>query len=509
MIQRIIDWVKKYKYILLIFLLATSFFIIQHIFVLSWDFISYTLNARHIFDNGIYFETFRPPLTSFIIGLIAQISGYPASEIIYIVLVNILFCISVVLLSKRINFNSEIFYLILLTPLVLFYGLLNGTELLSITLLMFGIYFILKNNWVSGLFIGLSALTRYSGIAFGLFLLFHKGIKNKIKSIILFCITFVPWLIYNRIELGNFFTSVADQYFQNIVSRIGVGQTPQLLHFIYIQSILFLFTIFGLIFVIYKCIQSIRKSVPEINVRLSIIMLLLSVFTIFAYFTTPFKDLRYLFPMMLPIAYFTYIGIIFVLSKINNNKQRNLFSIKLDFRRLYWILIILLLISSVIILIINYNVDGNLKEKYTDAITIINTKSLQECVMYSDNWIFFNYLDKNIVLLPIEIYPLHIDAYTQKVLFLDLNNYNLNTLNLLQNKFPTIYKNNQFIILGNINDCKKKADYPILFYSIFKKGVINNPEVHIYTEPCNILFNSSRFITNMCNYFNYDLFPKK
>jgi hypothetical protein len=160
-------------------------------------------------------------------------------------------------------------------------------------------------------------------------------------------------------------------------------------------------------------------------------------------------------------------------------------------------------------LIINYNADGNLKEKYTDAITLINTKNLQECVMYSDNWIFFNYLDKNIVLLPIEIYPQHIDAYTQKVLFLDLNNYNLNTLNLLQNKFPTIYKNNQFIILGNINDCKKKADYPILFYSIFKKGVINNPEVHIYTEPCNILFNSSRFITNMCNYFNYDLFPKK
>jgi hypothetical protein len=244
--QRIILWIEEYKYILLIFFLTTIFFIFQHLFVFSWDFIAYVLNAKHIFNGNIYFETFRPPLTSFIIGVFAQITGFAISEILYIIFVNILFCISIILLSKTIDFNPEIFYLLLLTPFVLFYGLLNGTELLFVTFLIFGINLILKNNWISGVFIGLSALTRYTGIIFGLLLLFNSGIKNKIKSIILFCVTFIPWFVYNRIEFGNFFTSIADQYFQNIISRIGIEQTPQLIHFIYIQSFLYVFTTIGL-----------------------------------------------------------------------------------------------------------------------------------------------------------------------------------------------------------------------------------------------------------------------
>ncbi len=507
--RKIIDFIKKNKYILLILLITTLFFIVQHVFVFSWDFIAYVLNAKHLFDNGVYFETFRPPLTSFLIGLFAQISGYATAEIIYIILVNISFCIGVVLLSKTLNFNKELFYLLLLTPMVLFYGLLNGTELLSLTFLIFGIYFILKNNWIAGLFLGLSALTRYAGIVFGVLLLFHRGVGNKIKSILLFLITFCPWLIYNRIKFGNFFTSIADQYFQNITSRVGLEQAPQLIHFIYNQSILFLLMIVGLCFVGYAIIKYKSKINKLINLRISIIMFIILLYTIYSYFSIPFKDARYLFVIALPLAYFTYFGLVWFLSLFRCNKKIIEFTNIFSFKKLYWLLIILLIISSLCILYINYTSDKHLKERYVSAVEFITDVNLNDCLIYSDNWIYFSYIDENILLLPIEIYFNDLSIYNHKIMILYLYQYPLENQLLLESTFPVIYKNRYFLVLGDRSDCNEKSDYSEKFYDIFKFGVISNQGIQPYSEPCAVLFNKYKFMNLCCNYLNYNIFNNK
>jgi hypothetical protein len=481
------NFIKKYQLVLLILFVTTTFFLIQHFFVLSWDFISYVLNAKNMFNSGLYFETFRPPLTSFIIGLIAQIVGYPIAEVIYIIVVSVLFCISVVLLSKQLNFNAELFYLILVTPFVLHFGLINGTELLSVTLLLLGIYFIIKNNWISGLFIGLSALTRYTGIVFGVILLFHKGINKKIKAIILFCITFVPWFIYNRLKFGNFFTSIADQYHQNIVSRQDMIQIPKLIHFINIQSLLFIFTIIGILYISYKIIKKIKDKYPDI--RISIIMFIILGYTTYSYFTTPFKEARYLFAAMLPIGYFTYIGVDLVLHKIKNKKTK--FS-KYYSQALFWILLILLITVSITLLLITQKETAQFKNNFKEGIDFIYKNHWQDCVMYSENWIYFSYLDENIIMLPIEIYLEDIPKQNNRVLFLYLNSHNPDTREALLKNLNLIATNKNFLVFGNLENCRKKSEYIDLFY-------IPNS---LYTNPCNILFNKIRPVEEICYFIN-------
>ncbi len=486
--KTIMGLLKKYKFVLFIFLFTTLFFIIQHQFTISWDFISYVLNAKNMFNSGLYFETFRPPLTSFIIGLFAQILGYAAAEIIYIIIVSALFCLSIILISKQLNFNTELFYLILFTPFVLYFGQINGTELLSVALLLLGIYFIIKNNWISGLFIGFSALTRYTGIVFGVILLFHKGIDKKIKSIILFCLTFIPWFIYSKLKFGNFFTSIADQYHQNITSRLDIAQAPKLIHFISVQSILFVFTLIGLLYILYKLIKK-NKNAKPLNNSFSIIMLLLTIYTIHTYFSTPFKDMRYLFTLMLPIGYFTYVGITSIAEKIKKHK------IKLH--RIYLITIYILLIFSVLISSIKileetYKLDYPYITRYKNAINTIYKNNLEDCVMYSDAWIFYNYLDSNIIMLPIEIYIKDIPNYQDKVLFLYTPTRSKEQIIALENQLPTIIKTNNIMILGDLKNCKLKENYVELFY-------IHNS---LYTNPCNILFNKIKPIENICYFIN-------
>jgi len=504
--NKLIGFINKNKYILLIFLLATLFFIAQHFLVFSWDFISYVLNAKHLFNGGLYFETFRPPLTSLLIGVIAQCTGYATAEIVYILLVSILFCIGSLLLAGLLNFNKEIFYLLLLTPIVLFYGLLNGTELLFLTFLIFGIYFILKNNWASGLFLGFAALTRYAGIVFGVLLLFNKGICNKIKAILIFIVTFIPWGIYNYVQYGNFFTSIADQYFQNVISRIGIEQTPKLIHFIYNQSLLLVLTVIGLCFVIYSIFKSKQKINKLINLKVSIMMLFILFCTIYSYFSIPFKDARYLFAIALPIGYFTYIGLIIFITWLRNKHKQPKYIRLSDLKKLYWVLIILLLVLSFGILYTNYSSDKYLNTRYSSAVDIINSNNLQNCLMYSNNWIFFTYIDNNVVLLPIEVYFNDLSTYTQKVLFLDTFRFSQNNKKVLESNFQVIYKKESFLVLGNFSDCLQQSDYSTLFYNIFKSGVSNNQNNLIYTDPCEILFNKYTLFKKGCDYFNYNLF---
>jgi hypothetical protein len=236
-------------------------------------------------------------------------------------------------------------------------------------------------------------------------------------------------------------------------------------------------------------------------------MLFIFGYTIYSYFTTPFKDVRYLFPIMLSLGYFTYIGLTSLL--LNHKLKKSSSRAIINFKKLYWLLIIILIISSIFVFYTNYYSEHNLKKRYESAIDFIKNSELQDCVMYSDNWIYFNYVDENILLLPVELYFEDLSIYDHKILFLYYNQYNINYQQILQKRFPVIYKNEYFLVLGDKINCKKKEDYSSLFYELFKGGVIINQNKTIYTEPCNILFNNYKFINQTCDYFNYNVFSLK
>lgn len=155
-----------------------------------------------------------------------------------------------------------------------------------------------------------------------------------------------------------------------------------------------------------------------------------------------------------------------------------------------------ILISSTIILIKTYQLDYPYIEEYKSAISVIYENNLKDCVMYSGRWIFYNYIDDAIVMLPIEIYPRDIPNYVDKVLFLHISKQPRELFIELEQKLPTTTRTDDFIILGDLKNCKEKKDYTKLFY------IYNS----LYTDPCNILFSKIRPVEGFCNFINYGKF---
>jgi Gpi18-like mannosyltransferase len=82
----------------------------------------------------------------------------------------VIFLAGVYLLTKELKLNTFVVYAMIFTPFMLSYAMFTGTELLFLALILFAIYFIVKNSFWAGFFLGLSALTRYTGIVFVAFI---------------------------------------------------------------------------------------------------------------------------------------------------------------------------------------------------------------------------------------------------------------------------------------------------------------------------------------------------
>ena len=338
------------KIFILIFLLSTSFFIFQHYYQKNvlWDFDAYVLNGRFFFWHGIYFELNRPPLAPFLIGILG---GSLISEYLYIILISSLFAYSTYKLSKVLKFNEVIFYSLLLNFSTLTYGLFCGTELLALSLLELTIYFVLKENYESGIFSGLSFLARYTMIDYSILLFFHKQKKKILISILLLFLTVLPWLVYNKIVFGNYFASIADSYAENVKFR--VHQPINFFNIILFWNILIFLPFFGI-----KKFKLKRKN---------LIMLTILIISIINFILTPMKVIRYLFISILPLAYFSYIS----------------FSWKKEWAIL---LFSIMLISSFIFTFLH-----PCPAFYTQSIKKLKEMNLTNCSIESNIWVYLNY----------------------------------------------------------------------------------------------------------------------
>ena len=162
-------FIKKNPLLTTLFVLSTLFFLVQHYFNFSWDFAAYIINAKYFFYGGNYFEVYRAPMISIILGpllLLGKLAPY-----LYVLFVSILFCYSTKKLSdslfekyfykykiKKQTLNF-LFYLFSLNIFVLIFGMVVGTELLALSFFqLFIAYFILNKKY--GHFLALAFLSR-------------------------------------------------------------------------------------------------------------------------------------------------------------------------------------------------------------------------------------------------------------------------------------------------------------------------------------------------------------
>ncbi len=295
MSPKTLKFFQTHKIITLLFLVSLSLWLWQRSTGFSWDFAAYSLNAEYIFSGADYSEILRPPLASVLMfpsGL-NRILG----EYFFIVFVSLLFLYSVVKLADSLKLDRTAFYVFSLSPFHIFFGLFAGTELLSLSLLYLSVYSLSTKK--SGIFLGLLSLARYTNIFYLPIVVFQKNLKKIVLSLILFVAVFAPWFAYNYVMTGDPLTSLSDFYSIAIKYRDYTPvSTPKIEDILLVLNFTTPFLILG---IYLKAKNGLGKT--------DILMIVIFVLTLISYWRIPIKDIRYLFHLALPAAYFSVIAL--------------------------------------------------------------------------------------------------------------------------------------------------------------------------------------------------------
>ncbi|MCS7134630.1 MAG: hypothetical protein NZ889_02115, partial [Candidatus Pacearchaeota archaeon] len=425
-------------FLFILFFLATSFFVFQHSRYLGWDFAAYVLNAKYLFSGGDYFEWGRSPLMPFLIGIFSLVSfgNYLVAEYLYIVFVSFLLFFSSLFLAKKAGLDSLIFYGVLLSPFLLLSGLAEGTELLSLALITLALGFLLsekrKDFFLAGIFMGLAFLAHYRNIIF-LALLFIKRPEAKkfFLSIFAFVLVISPWFLYNFFASSSFLTSIVDSYAQNIYFRWHLFEKFSLSH------LMKAFNYYYLIFFSLGIFLFLKKSRDKKNVLIiEVLMLVIFVLVLFFYSRIPLKNIRYLFLLVLPISYFSYV---FFTSL--NKKTATIIFVSL---------VIINFLSSFFIFSFFYD---NNRKLYEEVATRLDKK----CVHASDMWVFLSYFG-----IPTEQMPWNEEEFLSElkkgkkfIIFGSFEPPYISNKTFLKN-FPHIFETSFYVIIGEENSCLGK-----------------------------------------------------
>ncbi len=515
MIQKIKEYVKANKYLLMLFLFSTAYFLYQKSMGNSWDFNAFVLNAEYLFGDGLYFETLRPPLMPVIIGLISLLTTTLVAEYIYIILVAVLFFISSVYLAKALGFNEVIYYGLSLNIFVLTWGLVNGTELLSYSLMQLMILFLVKERITGGFFLGLASLARYSNLIFFPFLLLQKNIKKIVLSLFLFGLTLIPWLTYNFIKTGNFLTSIADQYANNILFRqsfLNNSYDNYLIDFLSVTNFLLipaLIGIGGFLFLIYNyLIFNKNKSVRNIwdfiiKNKVSLVMLIILIYTTYSYLGIPLKHARYLFLNLLPLTYFAYKG----LEIVSNFFKTKKYSFKKIMTYLF-LIILLLNVTSLVYLESSNTIYYESILGYEYMRDKVEELGISDCELMSNVWVPLNYLGLSSQPFPRDFQiNSKLDEGYNLLIVHSVGDPEYSSDKDFLESFPILYQAPHYIILGTDN-CKERYVYDITYTEEIKNIYLERENIELNINPCFLMFRNYGLLEKTCNFFNMKGFEK-
>ncbi len=455
--KRLKNFLMQHSYKLL-FIFATGFFLLVHFLYQGWDFSTYVLNAQYLFDSGDYFEISRAPLMSVLLWCLS-LFGWRIAEYLYIIFISGLFFISSYLLARGLKLNEIYFYLFSINAFVLLYGLVEGTELLALAFLELFLFFLIKNRWYAGFFLGLVCLTRYPMVVFFPLVIFHKSWKIRIASAFAFVFAFIPWLIYNQIVWGNLFYSIADSYSLNILYRDYVPHVFHLASVIIAANILFPLVILGIIIFIKK--REFRRD--------TLIILAAIVVTIYSVYSVKADVLRYYLPLTIPFAFFS----VYAFHSFSE-KQKKYF-------------LVIFFIFTIFALLFGLN---KLEEKIPDYTNIFEEiEDIKDCQLSSNIWVDLSY--RGILSEP---YPrremLELTLEKEYVLFY----YNAREPEYMYNltfleEFPIYFQDDDFIILGDT--CSPIRTVNSSYLQRLNRDLLEMDNYTISEDPCEILFSIS------------------
>ncbi len=438
--------------IALFFALSTAFLIYQHTTGISWDFSVYVLNAQYIFSGGNYIEWYRSPLPSILIFILSPF-GYLTAEYLYISMVSMLHLYACLKFAERFKLNRAIFYVLSLSVFILFRGMLVGSELLSLSLLMLFLTHI--DNRKSGMFLGLAFLARYSNIIF-LPLLFmkdwRKDWKKIVTSLVLFLLVLSPWLVYNQVQTGSPFTSVFNSYALNVYFRKDyMFEPPNPIDFLVAINFLTPLLLLGIL-----KNMTLKKE--------DILMFLVLLLSAFSYMNLPHKEARYLIALVIPAVYFSMIW-------LKDSKYRNV-------------------IVFVIVALNVFSVALFLPHAYLekDASYRKVVERMDDCGAKSNAWVPLTYLGKLTGPAPRqEMLNASIEKGYRIVLFKAAREPEYVKDGEFLRRFPIIHEGEYYYIIGDTDKCLEVETIDKTYTQRLNETVFRSTGESIETDPVKFL----------------------
>jgi uncharacterized membrane protein (Fun14 family) len=312
----------------------------------------------------------------------------------------------------------------------------------------------LKKGTLFGFFMALVVLCRYDNIIFFPLILFRRPKKEMIKEVLLsigvFLLVLSPWLAYNHLATGNWLTSVADLYAINI--RFRPSTAPDVLHILAGVSCYLPLFLLG-----------VAHRFKKICIRDLAMLFIFTVVTA-SYLLKATKTPRYLFNLVLPMAYFSAYFIK---------------SIKLpDIVKRMTILILSLNFLLTIVFFFP------LTEPYIYRTAALG---LEDCKIQSNAWVFLNYYGKTAEPHPWDSkVDESIDEGYRLLLFRTIREpvYTMDETFLSQ--FPIIENSTNYALLGNSDVCLSPETYTKTYLQHY---IENNDRIDSVTN-CEIFFSS-------------------
>lgn len=277
----------------MVYFIATSLMVFQHFSGWSWDFLVYSMNGEYIFSNGMFMEWLRPPIASFILGLPQTVVSRATAEILFIVTVSTLMLYSSYRVSEEYDLRFEYFYLLLMMPATIYYGTINGTEMLSLAFAM--LFFAELNKSRTGIWLGLTFLTRYNYGAIIPLTLVQRDLKKTVKTLLISAVPVSIWLAYNHVQTGHFLKSFANYLGLNVLRR-SAHDPLNPLNFVLIGLPV------SLILLLYLK-ENYRKKISTTSDE-KLFMIGFTLLNSLLYTISGLKPLRYLYPLVLPVAFY-------------------------------------------------------------------------------------------------------------------------------------------------------------------------------------------------------------
>lgn len=354
-LRQLSDFCKNNRLIVIAFALTTLWFIIQHATGLSWDFSVYVLNARYFWGDSLYFDWGASPFAAV---LLAAAGAGPVAEYAYIVFVSLLWLFACMRLADAWGIDRTIFYVICLNPAVLILGLRNGTELLALAFLALFLseYFAGKGRGAFAL--GLSAISRWTYFVFLPLIFLSKNVRKIAIGVLLAAVAILPWFAYTWIATGGPLIGMAEATTAELVRQESFVQSFSLMDLLLIGNWMLPLAAVG--FVLCK-----RKWKE-------VVMLIVLVLGMLVYARTAIKDVRYMFTIILPLAYFSAMAL----------KQ-----LKISRKMITALIAVNIAATLVVAAIVPLYVFLEGRQQFASAL-----EDRDSCAMSSNAWVFMNYV---------------------------------------------------------------------------------------------------------------------